>query len=73
MADRSDTQNTKSLSGNPVLDKGANGQEIQDPVDPGSNDIDERISKQLAATIGYLDVQCANTKLPCSSGLQDSH
>jgi hypothetical protein len=72
MADRSDTRNTKSLSGKPG-DKGANGQEIQDPTDLGSNDLDERISKQLATTIGYLGVQCANSKLSCSSGLQDSH
>jgi hypothetical protein len=40
MADRSDMQNTKSQSEKPV-----NGQGIQDPIEPGSNDIDERTSK----------------------------
>ncbi|KAJ6087614.1 hypothetical protein N7467_006528 [Penicillium canescens] len=46
MADRSDMQNTKSQSEKPV-----NSQGIQDPIEPGSNDIDERTTQDYKTAI----------------------
>ncbi|KAJ5753989.1 uncharacterized protein N7511_008142 [Penicillium nucicola] len=51
MADRWEMQNTKSMSGKHILDEGVNGQGIQDPIEPGSNDIDERTTQDYKTAI----------------------
>jgi hypothetical protein len=71
MTDRRESQDTESLSDKHLLDGGFNGQGVQDPIEPGSNDIDERTSTRLV--VSKWNTQVSDLLTSYSSGLQDRH